>query len=341
MSHHRTSRSNTTLKIVLLVIFLMGIAAGVIVTLLVSIFIKKPKTTSAVPQIVVEEDVESMQEQSKVLSQDADTREALRAMLENGDSIVKALRTLYPEELVIVNSGKYHFVPINRELKLHDLKQENIVWINDKELQYQEAGTVVSHKGIDVSKYQGAIDWAKVKQSGVEFAFIRAGIRGYETGKIVPDENFYQNAVSASEQGIGVGAYMFSQAVNAEEAVEEAELVIQSLSGNEIAYPIVYDLEYIKSESGRMRNLSKEEITVICRAFCDHVKEAGYTPMIYGNIETFGLMLNMEQVEDIDKWFASYSSELYFPYQFSIWQYTQKGRVDGIEGDVDMNIRFE
>ncbi len=302
----------------------------------------------AKPEENPEDDIEAVREQDAKENESAsipdsmpDTEDSIKSMLESGKTVLDALKTLYAEDLVIAHEGTYHFIPINPELKMHNLRAENLKWINDHELQYVKDDKVISHKGIDVSRYQGDIDWEKVKNDGVEFAFVRAGVRGYESGKLVPDDSFYDNAVKASEQGIDIGAYFFSQAITKEEAEEEADLVIESLSGNQIAYPIVFDLEYIRSDSGRMKSLSKDEITGICKAFCKRIKKAGYTPMIYGNIQTFGLLLNMEDIEGIDKWFASYSTELYFPYKFKIWQYTQKGHVDGIDGYVDMNIRVD
>lgn len=262
----------------------------------------------------------------------------LKAYLENGESTSVALRKALSDELVVASGGRYYFLPIDTELKKNSYNSENLV-IDDKgELSYQEDGQTVSKKGIDVSRYQGDIDWERVRADGVEFAFIRAGIRGYGTGKLVPEEGFADNLVEAVNAGVDVGAYFFSQAVNEAEAVEEADLVINALSGNGIPYPVVYDLEKVKSPDGRMNGMSKEEMTKVCIAFCERIKEAGYTPMIYGNLETFCLMLDMKQLEDYPKWFAFYQEEFYFPYDYQIWQYSDKGRVDGITGDVDMNI---
>lgn len=265
----------------------------------------------------------------------------LKAYLENGESTSAALRKALSDEIVVASGGRYYFLPIEEELKKNSYKSENLVIDDNGVLSYQEDGETISKKGIDVSRYQGEIDWERVRADGVEFAFIRAGIRGYGTGKLVPEEGFAENLVEAVDAGVDVGVYFFSQAVTEEEAVEEADLVIDSLSGNGIPYPVVYDLEKVKSADGRMNKMTKEEMTKVCIAFCERIREAGYTPMIYGNLETFCLMLDMKQLEEYPKWFAFYQSEFYFPYDYQIWQYSDKGRVDGIEGDVDMNILID
>ena len=113
------------------------------------------------------------------------------------------------------------------------------------------------------------------------------------------------------------------------------------MGGYDVTYPIVLDVEEVTTKNPRTENLTKQERTEACIAFCERIKEAGYTPMIYGNLKTFLLMLDMEQVEEYEKWFAFYQTPLYFPYEFSVWQYTSTGSVNGIKGDVDMNVSMK
>ena len=120
--------------------------------------------------------------------------------------------------------------------------------------------------------------------------------------------------------------------------MDEAEFVLDLIEPYEITYPVVIDLEEVTSEDARTADLTKEEYTQNCIAFCETIKAAGYTPMIYGNLKTFMIMLDMEQLEDYEKWFAYYNAPVYFPYDFSIWQYSSKGSVRGIDEDVDLNI---
>ena len=150
--------------------------------------------------------------------------------------------------------------------------------------------------------------------------------------------------VPVREQAPKVRAANFEEVClgyNKEEAVEEAEFVLEHLGGYDVTYPIVLDVEEVTTKNPRTENLTKQERTEACIAFCERIKEAGYTPMIYGNLKTFLLMLDMEQLEEYEKWFAFYQTPLYFPYEFSVWQYTSTGSVNGIKGDVDMNVSMK
>ena len=161
--------------------------------------------------------------------------EQIRDQLTDGQSALEALRPLYPNDIVLVSGGKYHFVPIQSEIPLHGYLQENLQVLENGRFQYVENGQVVSHMGIDVSKYQGKINWQKVAADGVEFAFLRLGLRGYESGKLVEDETFAANIKGALDNGIKVGVYFFSQAVTEEEAVEEANFVLDRIAPYNIA----------------------------------------------------------------------------------------------------------
>lgn len=262
--------------------------------------------------------------------------------LEGGTSTVATLRPFYPNHIVVVSNGRFHFVPIRDDLKQHSLLQENLQVLETGELQYVENGEVISHKGIDVSRYQGNIDWNKVAAQGVEYVIIRVGVRGWgQEGTLVLDEKFADNIKGASAAGLKVGVYFFSQAITDEEALEEADLVLDAIAGYDVSYPIVYDVEKTSEPSGRMNQLSVEDRTRMAHVFIDRIKEAGYTPMIYANMEMWSVLINMAEFEDVDKWFAYYDTNLYFPYEYAIWQYSDTGRIDGIGGDVDLNISFK
>lgn len=271
----------------------------------------------------------------------AELLEEIKSGLSNGDTVLETLRPLYPDEIVVASGGRYHFVPINRELKQSQLVQENVNILESGEIQYMSDGQVISHKGIDVSKHQGDIDWKQVAQDGVEFAFIRVALRGYGTGKLVEDEYFEQNVEGAQAAGIKVGAYIYSQAINEEELLEEANLVLEKIAPYTIECPIVFDVEKVTGAKGRMNDISLEERTNLALLFCQTIENAGYKPMIYHNAEMGALMIDLETLENYDKWFASYSDTLYYPYEYKIWQYTQNGRVAGISTAVDMNICIE
>lgn len=264
----------------------------------------------------------------------------IKAGLTAGESTVETLRPYYPDEMVVVSNGAFHFVPINRELKLNDYTEESLNILETGELQYLENGQVVSRKGIDVSKHQGEIDWQQVAADGVEYAFIRVGLRGYGTGKLVEDEYFEQNITGALGAGIKVGVYFYSQAVNETELLEEANFVLEKIAPYRVECPVVYDVEKVSGAEGRMNSLTVEERTNLTLLFCQTIENAGYKPMIYHNMEMGALMLDLSALEEYDKWFAYYNQDFYYPYQYEIWQYTDSGTVNGIEGPVDLNISF-
>ena len=206
-------------------------------------------------------------------------------------------------------------------------------------------------KGIDVSVYQGNIDWAKTaKDDNVDFAIIRAGFRGYGfAGTLVTDSKFKTNIEDALKNGIEVGVYFFSQAINEQEAKEEAKYTLNLIKGYKITYPITIDTEQSSHPQGQGRadGLSKDQRTKVVEAFCKTVKEAGYEPMIYANKWWLTEKLNMSKLSDYSVWLAHYTGATQanpfakpsdYKGKYIMWQYTDKGTVNGISGNVDMDI---
>ncbi|MGN0400759.1 MAG: glycoside hydrolase family 25 protein [Acetatifactor sp.] len=266
----------------------------------------------------------------------------IRESLSQGMSTLDTLRPLYPHELIVASGGRYHFVPINYELKMNDYEQANLEILDSGEFRYLTEGQVTSHKGIDVSSHQGKIKWEQVAQDGVEFAMIRVGFRGYgKAGKLVEDEQFDDNIQGASKAGIKVGVYFFSQATTEEEVDEEVELVLNKIKPYRLDCPVVVDVERVDDAQGRMNLISVEERTALMLRFCEKIEEAGYKPMLYHNTEMSAIMIDIAAFEKYDKWYASYTSKMFYPYAYSIWQYSNKGKVSGISTAVDLNISFE
>ena len=231
--------------------------------------------------------------------------------------------------------------PENVVLRENTITMEDIQISADGEYQHVVDGVVCSRKGIDVSKYQGDIDWKKIAADGVEFAYIRVGCRGYgSSGTLIKDEYFHKNMKGALSKDIDTSVYFFSQAVNVEEAIEEAKMVVKELEPykSSIHFPIAVDIETVEGKKARQDALTKEERTAVCIAFCEYIKEAGYTPMVYGDLETFSELLDVEQLAGYKFWICEIDGEMNFPYEFDIWQYSHKGRVSGIKGDVNLNI---
>lgn len=280
------------------------------------------------------------QAESAAAAREAEILGGIRNSLESGVSTVETLRQYYPDNLVLVSGGEFHFVPIKDTLSKNTYTEDCLNITESGEFQYMQDGQVVSYKGIDVSRHQGKIDWQKVAADGVEFAFIRVALRGYGTGKLVEDEYFEENVKGAVNAGIKVGVYVYSQAISEEEVLEEAEFVLDKIAPYKIECPVVYDVEMVVGADGRMNKLTPEERTNLTVLFCQTIENAGYKPMIYHNMEMAALRIDLEALEDYDKWFAYYNSNLYYPYQYDVWQYSEKGKINGINGDVDMNISF-
>lgn len=202
----------------------------------------------------------------------------------------------------------------------------------------------VEINGIDVSEFQGYIDWKQVKDSGIDFAFIRIGCRTYADGGIIYDQRFQENLYSADRAGIKTGVYFFSQALTVEEAIEEADAVIECIEPFNITYPVVFDWEIIYEDYARTDEISIDELADCCIAFCERVKEAGYTPMIYQNTSTLLSKVDLPRIKEYDIWLADYTddhSEPSYYYDYHIWQYASDGKVPGIATDVDLNVSFK
>ena len=280
------------------------------------------ESTQEVVKTYTQEEVNALIAEAKQQAEDEEENKILSGIrdgLTSGTTMVETLRPYYPNELVVVSNGTFNFVPIRDDLQKNDYVLENLNILEDGEVQYMQDGQVVSHKGIDVSKHQGNIDWTKVAADGVEFAFIRVGLRGYGTeGKLVEDEYFEQNVKGALQAGIKVGVYFYSQAITDEELLEEANLVLEKVKPYNIELPIVFDVEKVSGGKGRANELSVEERTRLTALFCQTIQDAGYKPMIYHNMEMGTLMLDLGQLEQYDKWFAYYNDDLYYPYAYKV-----------------------
>ena len=193
--------------------------------------------------------------------------------------------------------------------------------------------------GIDVSEYQGDIDWEAVKADGIDFAIIRLGFRGSENGVLTLDSRFKENLKGARKAGLDVGVYFFSQAITPEEAIEEARFVMKHIRGKGVHYPVAFDMEPIDGTE-RAANLKKEEKTAIADAFCQVIDRNGHTPVIYGNPTWMRKHIDLGYLTDYDKWLAHYADSTTYDSDFVMWQYSDYGTVAGIGGPVDMNLYF-
>ena len=218
--------------------------------------------------------------------------------------------------------------------------QDALADADKSEIKKWQKGTGKTRTGIDVSKWQGEIDWDKVKNAGVEFAIIRAGYRGSVTGAIVEDPYFQANMKGAAASGIPVGVYFFTQAVNEVEAVEEASAVLKLVRQYELDYPIFIDTEGAGG-NGRADGLDAEARTLVCEAFCRTIENGGYQAGVYASRNWYNNCLETAKLDNYFIWLAEYRSVPLYQGYYSMWQYTSKGQVDGIKGNVDLNLFYE
>ena len=195
-----------------------------------------------------------------------------------------------------------------------------------------------SYPGIDVSSFQGKINWKKVKESGIRYAMIRLGYRGYgQAGNMVEDEYARRNLEEAQKAGLEIGVYFFSQATSIEEVDDEIFFFMQILGDTKITMPIVLDWEYI-SDTARTANVDARTLTDMQKHFCETMVDFGYQPMVYFNWTLADRKMYLNELEDYPFWLALYQDRMTYPFRVEMWQYTCTGRVPGIEGDVDINV---
>lgn len=235
--------------------------------------------------------------------------------------------------------GEEYQTEILRDVPGTDIDKK--LYIHEDEKLFYQDEKYTSRLGVDVSHHQGHIDWDKVKAAGYDFAFIRLGYRGYgQAGNINLDKRFNENIKNAKAAGLEVGVYFFAQAINEEEAKEEAEFVIKHLEEYELELPVVYDPESILDAKARTDDVSGEQFTKNTQVFCSLVEAAGYEPTVYSNMLWEAFEFDMSQVSKYNFWYADYEKEPQTPYRYKYWQYTNIGRVDGISGNVDLNIEL-
>ena len=265
--------------------------------------------------------------------------DGIKQSFESGKGTLETLRNYYPDSLVLYKNGCYQFADRDKSLKQHSFDSSKVRKNTDGTWGYVD-GNLKVVKGIDVSAHQGEIDWSKVAATNVDFAMIRAVYRGYESGKLLEDKMFRTNLEEAQANGIKTGVYIFTQAISTKEVDEEINMLTGLLGAYELDYPVVVDVEDLAGSTERIEQLSKSELTKLVRYYCDKLKDAGFTPMLYYNIDGALNLLDLKEFEDVDKWFAVYDSDFYYPYAYQMWQYKDTGKVDGIDGYVDLDLYF-
>ena len=226
------------------------------------------------------------------------------------------------------------------QVSLNSYNTENFRIDNGFMAYFDENGEKISHLGCDLSYHNQHVNFDELAAAGCEFVMLRCGYRGYSAGGLVKDEKFDLYASEANRVGIKLGVYFFTQALTPEEAEEEAEYTLDLIEKYDISYPVAFDTEYIDDENARTNTteISDELRSEICVAFCEKIKEAGYYPMVYASENWFRRSLELEPLRQYDFWAPQYLEENDFLYDFTIWQYTDKGSIPGVKGEVDLDI---
>lgn len=209
---------------------------------------------------------------------------------------------------------------------------------SDGHLSYVVDGQTLSRMGVDVSEHNGTIDWQAVAKAGVTFAYVRVGYRGTDAGNIVADPNFRENLRDARDAGIKVGVYFYSAAKSADEAREEASFTLDKLGDTKLDYPVAFDLEPSDISGGRISDASAEQLSQAAQAFCETITAGGYDAVVYGNQYDLA-ELDFKSLYQYGFWYAEYDVDApTADVNFSFWQYTKKGKVDGIDTNVDIDL---
>lgn len=269
----------------------------------------------------------------------ADSEDYIAAMNTNVDEYPEADgNMLYHDDIY----GDFSAEPLEG-VPLNTFDWENLELGEDNRYTYYENGEAVSKTGIDVSYHQGDIDWERVAADGIDFAMIRIGYRGYEKGIMHRDELSESYISGAQAAGIDVGVYFYSQAVSEAEAREEAVYVCELIKDSEIKYPVVFDWELPDDSEARTLGTTTETLNKCAAAFCQEITDRGYTAMLYSNLKMALTKYDMQTLSAYDFWYVEYKdghNPPSYPYELQMWQYASDGRVDGIDGYVDMNISF-
>ncbi len=295
----------------------------------------------SVDEAVMIEEIEKMAVSGNT---DDERVKKVKSLAERGTTAYEMLKVLFPQQMVIADEGAFHFFDINKDLAPNPYDNDCFSLNDENRMIYTKDGEKVGYAGIDVSEHNGEIDWDKVAADGIDFVFIRAGYRGYGSGKLVEDKCFQYNYAEAKRVGLSVGVYFFTQAVTEAEAVEEADFVLERISVSGADIPIGIDVEKIDEPEAEVRTekISRDQYTDNVKAFCSRIESEGYDSIIYGNGKSFMMLLDITRIEDNEKWFADFIGENdylpYFPYKFRIWQYDCFGVCDGVSGDCDLNL---
>ncbi len=267
----------------------------------------------------------------------------IQSAMESGGSTASMLRGLFSDDIVVVSGGKYYFYPILKGVERNSFQSEDFSLTDDGRLQYSGENKIHLQSGIDVSEKNGDINWSLVAEDDVAFAMICGGgrtasERNGEEAVIKEDERLEDNIAGAAEAGLHVGVYYVLGETTEDEAKAAAEKLASRLEScqDKIDYPVAVWVNMPQEDENA--GVGKSTWTDCVAAFCDTIEAAGYEPLIYGNLASFVMNLNIDTLEGYGKWIANTGAGLYFPYRFSMWQYSTTGTVQGIANEVGLDV---
>lgn len=281
--------------------------------------------------------VQSVESKAKEEALD-EIRESFRESINEKGSLY-AIREMFPDNLIVASGGEYRFYPIDESIEKNMFSSDDFSLDDKGWLEYSGNNSEVNtFNGVQVSRYQKEVDFEKVKQSGIDFVMLRAGLRGTSEGTILEDDYFKTNIKNASSAGLDIGIYFESAAVDEAEAKEEAEFVLELISDYEITYPIAILAQPAESDDSRTAQLAPGDYSRIIDTFCKVIEDAGYKSIIYGNILSFTELVDKSELADRNVWISYSGEKQYYPYRFDLWEYTKMGVVDGIDGSANLII---
>jgi len=237
-------------------------------------------------------------------------------------------------------NGETIWYEILSSVKKNNYAFENNLTTDDKNrLKYDKEGNV-TRTGIDISKDTDIPDFSVVKADGVDFVMVRVALRGYSTGALTLDDKFVDYITGATNNGMYVGAYIDSQAINEQEAIEEANFLVGAIGNMGVKYPLAINFAIGSVEKGRADDLSMKERTAVAKAFCDTIKQYGHNPAIRGTRDFLISKLNLEDLNDYDIWVSDFSNPTDYPYNFSMWRYSDSLNIEGVSGKYAVDLSF-
>lgn len=239
----------------------------------------------------------------------------------------------------VFNGESYVWIVPEEDVPKNTIEKDDFATDPEGNLTYV-GGEYKASRGVDVSQFQGDIDWQAVYDSGVRFALLRVGGRYYGSGELYSDDKFLENLEGARSAGLQVGAYFFSQAISTGEAREEARYALELIGDRELDLPVFFDWERVADTDARTHELDNETLTECAVSFCGEIKSTGFEPGVYVYNDTGYYGYDLSRLQDYMLWCASIGSYPYFYYAHNVWQYSFRGAVPGINGECDLNMMF-